>query len=309
MKDLVPELPQARLHSGLAPAGYELWEKGQLRMPAEGLFLTAELRERGKNDRAILLDVPEGEGIATFVLIAGEERGVWSRLFFQELPKSGQMRWSVERRALEVPSANGIPISSAATMTWAPGEAPQGTFGYKFDVLRMAYIRWDDRARRFEYISAAAAPFHPWLLRNNLESYESLEPDKLTGVHMRLMPLRPRGESSSLFLFSPGYAPNADFFDIYRREQGVRGAPRSLVLTVSQLREVILAVRGLASRTDVWRRTPRSPGVELAVALLRVEEDPHFSEVFLTEPEARFLESRVESITGRRNPIGFEPEH
>ncbi len=78
MKDLAPELPGARLHSGLAPAGYELWEKGQLRMPAEGFFLTADLGDRGRDDRAILLDVPAGDETATYVLIAGEEAGSWS---------------------------------------------------------------------------------------------------------------------------------------------------------------------------------------------------------------------------------------
>lgn len=308
MKDLAPELPGARLHSSLAPAGYELWEKGQLRMPAEGLFLTADLRERGKNDRAILLDVPAGENTAVYILIAGEEGGSWSRLFLQRLREDTQMRWNAERKALEIPSAEGIPVSSSATMTWAPGEAPRGTYGYKFDVKRFAYVRWDGRARRFEYISAVEASFHPWLMRTNLESYGDLSPDELTGVHIRVIRLHPPGESSSLFLFSPGYAPNPDFFEIFRRPHR-RGDSRdqnnrTLVLSVSQLREVILALRGLASRQALWERTANNRGMELSVALLRVDEDPRHCEVLLTGPEARSLESVVERITGRRNPFG-----
>jgi hypothetical protein len=170
MKDLAPELPGARLHSSLAPAGYELWEKGQLRMPAD------------------------------------------------------------------------------------------------------------------------------------------LSPDELTGVHIRVIRLHPPGESSSLFLFSPGYAPNLDFFETFRRPHR-RGDSRdqnnrTLVLSVSQLREVILALRGLASRQALWERTANNRGMELSVALLRVDEDPHHCEVLLTGPEARSLESVVERITGRRNPFG-----
>lgn len=311
MKDLAPELPGARLHSGLAPAGYELWEKGQLRMPAEGLFLTADLRDRGRDDRAILLDVPAGDETATYILIAGEKAGSWSRLFLQRLRESAQMRWNAERQALDIPSAEGIPVSSSATMRWAPGEAPQGTYGYKFDVMRIAYIRWDGRAQRFEYISAVEAPFHPWLLRTNLESYADLSPEEVTGVHIRVTRLGPRGEASSLFLFSPGYAPNADFFDIYRWNKGAGRRDqnnRALVLSVSQLREVVSSLRGLARRGALWKRTAQDPGMELAVALLRVDEDPRFCEVFLTGREARSLESKVEAITGRPKPLGLEQE-
>jgi len=312
MKALAPEIPGARLHSGLAPAGYDLWEKGQLRMPAEGLFLTADLRARGKDDHAILLDVPDGKEIATYILIAGEEGGSWSRLFLARLGENTQMRWSAERKAIEIPSAEGIPVSSSATMRWAPGEAPRGTYGYKFDVLRIGYVRWDGQAQQFEYISATEASFHPWLLRLNLESYGDLEPEKLTGVHIRVTRLRQKGGSSSLFLFSPGYAPNVDFFNIYRRKEDIGHLDqnnRALLLSLSQLREMILAVRGLASREDLWKRTAQSPRMKLAVALLRVDEDPRFCEVLLTDREARSLESKVETMTGRHKPFGLEQEH
>ncbi len=310
MKALAPEIPGARLHSGLAPAGYDLWEKGQLRMPAEGLFLTADLRERGKNDRAILLDVPDGKEIATYILIAGEEGGSWSRLFLARLSENTQMRWSAERKAIEIPSAEGIPVSSAATIRWAPGEAPRATtYGYKFDVLRIGYVRWDGQAQRFEYISATEAPSHPWLLRLNLESYSDLEPEKLTGVHIRVTRLRQKGGSPSLFLFSPGYAPNVDFFNIYRRKEDLGHRDqnnRALLLSLSQLREMILTVHGLASREDLWKRTAQSPRMKLEVVLLRVDEDQHFCEVLLTDREARSLESKVETMTGRRKPFGLE---
>jgi len=254
------------------------------------------------------LDVPAGEKTAVYILIAGEEGGSWSRLFLQRLREDTQMRWNAERKALEIPSAEGIPVSSSATMTWAPGEAPRGTYGYKFDVKRFGYVRWERRARRFEYISSLEAPFHPWLMRTNLDSYGHLSAEELTGVHIRVIRLRQPGKSSSLFLFSPGYAPNPDFFDIFRRSD--RRIDRedqnnhTLVLNISQLREVILALCGLASRKSLWERTRNDRGSELSVALLRVDEDPRHCEVLLTGPEARTLESAVERITGRRNPFG-----
>ncbi len=312
LRDLAPELPEARLHSGLAPAGYELWERGELRMPAEGYFLRADLRQTGMPDHAILLEEPAGDKPAVYILIASLAQGSWSRLFLEQLEEgTALIRWDAERRAIEIPSGEGIRVTSPAMMSWGAGTEPHATYGYAFDVKKSAYVRWDNRARRFEYIRAAQAPFHPWLLRANLDSYGDLAPGEFTGVHIRVSRLRPRrGSSSTLFLFSPGYAPNPAFFDLYHRWGEESGSEdknfRTLVLSVRQLQEVISALRHLASLEAVMERREPDTKVEFAVSLLRVDEDPRFCELLLTRQDAELLESKVEMITGRQNPLGLE---
>lgn len=311
LRDLAPEFPGVRLHSGLAPAGYELWERGELRMPAEGYFLRADLRQTGIEDHAILLEVPAGDRPVVSILIASFAQGSWSRLFLQQLEESTALiRWDAVRKAIEIPSGEGIRVTSPAMMSWAAGTEPHATYGYAFDVKKSAYVRWDSRARRFEYIRAAEAPFHPWLLRANLDSYGNLAPGEFTGVHIRVARSRPRRDSSSpLFLFSPGYAPNPAFFDLYHRWGGRSGGEdknfRTLVLSVRQLQEVVSALRHLASPEAMLERTERDTKVAFAVSLLRVDEDPRFCELLLTRQEAELLQSKVEVITGRQNPLGL----
>jgi hypothetical protein len=149
------------------------------------------------------------------------------------------------------------------------------------------------------------------LLRLNLESYGDLEPEKLTGVHIRVRRLRQKGGSSSLFLFSPGYAPNVDFFNIYRRKEDIGHRDqnnRALLLSLSQLREMILAVARSGEPGGSLEKTAQSPRMKLAVALLRVNEDPRFCEALLTDREARSLESEVETMTGRHKAFGLDQE-
>src|SRR5690349_3529426 len=47
---LVPEAPGARLAAGLTDHGYELWSKGQMRVPAANYFVEGDFDGNGRPD-------------------------------------------------------------------------------------------------------------------------------------------------------------------------------------------------------------------------------------------------------------------
>src|SRR5258708_8510029 len=53
---LVPEIPQPRLAGGTTEAGYQLWAKRQMRIPAAGYFVHGHFVVDGRLQAALLLN-------------------------------------------------------------------------------------------------------------------------------------------------------------------------------------------------------------------------------------------------------------
>lgn len=98
---LVPEAPHARLVAGLTDAGYELWSKGQMRLPAANYFLEGDFDGDGRLDSALLL---EG-GPRRYLLIAAREDEQWIRTALFLIRKESQLDWDGKTLKLESPEA------------------------------------------------------------------------------------------------------------------------------------------------------------------------------------------------------------
>ena len=98
---LVPEAPNARLAAGLTDDSYELWSRGQMRVPAANYFLEGDFDGNGRLDDALLLE----SGHQSYLLIATRQDGQWLRTALFRLQNGSGLRWDGKILRLESPEA------------------------------------------------------------------------------------------------------------------------------------------------------------------------------------------------------------
>jgi len=86
---LCPEIKDARL-AGLAPAGYELWSKNQLKMPAEGHLFEGDFCKDGKSDSALVI----ADGAQNYVVIAQKAQTGFKRIGFVRIHSDSIRSWN-----------------------------------------------------------------------------------------------------------------------------------------------------------------------------------------------------------------------
>ena len=309
LRALAPELSQVTF-AGLAQAGYELWEAGQMRVPVSGNFLREDLTQDGYTDCAILLGGLQANTSIAYILIASPTKQGWLRLLLQRLDGPGSMRWDEIRQAIEIDTGVRTRVTSPATIRWEGERVVGGSYGYALDIKSLAYIRWDSTAKRFDYVNSADAPFRPWSVKASLLSYKrDYATDEFGGVHIKFTYIDPRtGPRPGLFLFPSGYLPNVGLFKQYRRpgimyHSDDAGTFRNLALQPRQVQSVILAIHDLRGLDAILARTGRE-SLSFSVSFFDAFSDtgPNFYELLLTREETKSLLARVARLVGREDP-------
>lgn len=159
-RSLAPELAGARV-CGLTNAGHELWEKGELRLPATQC-LEGDFNRDGREDRAVLLEVGNDPSPCDHVLLVGRRKdGCWERLFLQRIDleedaPAAALLWDGKRAAIGIDSGKRKGITSPATMTWKDGKVVEARAGYVLEKkLIFQSIRWNEERKRFEFAKTA----------------------------------------------------------------------------------------------------------------------------------------------------------
>src|SRR5258708_10588140 len=86
---LAPEVPQPRLAGGTTEAGYQLWAKGQMRIPAAGYFVQGDFVGDGRLEAALLF-TSKGQ---YYLLIADQHGQQWFRQALFPLQAEAQLAW------------------------------------------------------------------------------------------------------------------------------------------------------------------------------------------------------------------------
>ncbi|MBI4055690.1 MAG: hypothetical protein HY402_06135, partial [Elusimicrobia bacterium] len=104
LRALASELAEARPVS-LAPAGFTLWEAGQLKLPESSVTtLVGDFNRDGRPDRAVLLETGEGKNFKLFLLIATQSKKRWEMLSLRHLEfrSVGILLWDPGRKTLAI---------------------------------------------------------------------------------------------------------------------------------------------------------------------------------------------------------------
>jgi hypothetical protein len=117
--DQAPHLKKPRLAAGMTDAAYQLWEKGQLRVPAQGHWAVADLDQDGREDAAlvvqangkphVLIASRDGKGwkLRQVVSDKGAASLSWDGKLLRVHPKVGYIAWtgstfSIDREPLSI---------------------------------------------------------------------------------------------------------------------------------------------------------------------------------------------------------------
>ena len=155
-RSLVPEVSGARVCS-LTKSGHELWEQGQLRIPASR-FLKGDVNGDGREEWVIDLAGPEDEGVCDHLLITDQVNRQWRRVFLQRVKLEGDAQGfapllSRPRQAIGIDFGKRRRDTRPATMSWPDGQGQTG-FVIEYALISQS-VRWNPQSSSFEYRQAA----------------------------------------------------------------------------------------------------------------------------------------------------------
>lgn len=149
LRALSPELAEARPLS-LAPAGFELWQAGQLRLPeSPATTLSEDFDQDGRLDRAVLVESDQAGKRRVHLLIATFDGERWTRRFL-ERPKEpvGVLLWDGQRRVLALDTDRTRRISKPAVLSYDGVKMTQEP-GSVIEERWVVPYPWSARRRRF----------------------------------------------------------------------------------------------------------------------------------------------------------------
>lgn len=221
---LVPEISTPRIPGALTEAGHELWSNGELRLPAQGHFILADLNGDQRQEAALILT----DGTKNFLLIAAQENGSWKRKSLLRLRKEETLNWD------------------GKTLVVSPPES---------------FLEWDGREFRLE--SGPLALY--------AHSYST---DEFAGVSVKLTYI---GEQHGPYpgLLISSYYRFADldaFAKFHRRDVSYANdemrAIWHLTMSTQNLRQIVLAIKGLKTIEDAAARSGEQAGLTHSVSIL-----------------------------------------
>src|SRR5882724_12613565 len=142
--ELVPEAPGARLMAGLTDEAYELWSKGQMRVPAANYFVEGDFDSNGRPDSALLLK----SGERRYLLIATREGGRWTRSRLFTLQNESQLSW--DGKVLKLESSEAFIDTTGKEYSLKRGPLESYTHSYSVSDFAGVMIKFSHRPNAFE---------------------------------------------------------------------------------------------------------------------------------------------------------------
>jgi len=149
---LFPELRSPR-PANLKRAGYALWERGELRLPATpATLLEADFDGDGERDRAVLVENGPDEKPKRHLLVVMDVSGVWRRGLRQRLDarSTGDLLRDEARRALGLDTGKRRRATHPARLVVEDAVVTHSEAGFVLEDWLVSPFVWNPFQRRFE---------------------------------------------------------------------------------------------------------------------------------------------------------------